>query len=158
MSVRDLVQRAGSFKALFDGLKASGVNVEEQVQRALENDSLFKYVGFKIEKIDDGLVQLCFPFSERITRWGGIVHGGIVAMALDNACGFAVMTVNSGKNQVTMELTINFLERLAEGPFSVTGRVIRSGRTAVVAEGEIRDSNQRLCARAIGTWLILDSD
>ncbi len=68
------------------------------------------------------------------------------------------MTVNSGKNQVTMELAVNFLERLTEGPFSVTGRVIRSGRTAIVAEGEIRDSKQRLCAKGLGTWLTFDSD
>ncbi len=84
MSLRDLVQRTGSFKALFDDLKASGANVEKQAQQAFENDSVFKYVGFRIEKIEEGVVQISFPFSERITRWGGIVHGGIVAMALDN--------------------------------------------------------------------------
>jgi acyl-CoA thioesterase len=153
MSLQDLVERTGSFKALFDQLKATGVDVEKQVQQAFENERLFKYVGFNIEKIDEGFVQMSFPFSENITRRGGMVHGGVVTIALDNACGLAVMTVNSGKNQVTMELKINFLERLTDGPFHVLGRVIRSGKTAIVAEGEIRDSKDRLCAKGIGTWL-----
>jgi acyl-CoA thioesterase len=157
MSFHDLIERAGSFKALFDGLKATGVDVEKQVQQAFENERLFKYVGFSIEKIDEGVVQMSFPFSENLTRRGGMVHGGVVAIALDNACGLAVMTVNPKKNQVTMELKINFLERLTDGPFHVSGRVIRSGRTAVVAEGEIRDSKDRLCAKGIGTWLTSSS-
>jgi uncharacterized protein (TIGR00369 family) len=157
MSFQDSLERTGSFKALFDRLKATGVDVERQVQQAFENDRIFRYVGFKIEKIDKGEVQMSFPFSENITRWGGMVHGGAVMIALDNACGLAVMTVNPSKNQVTMELKVNFLERLTDGPFRVLGRVIRSGKTAVVAEGEIRDSKDRLCAKGIGTWLTLGS-
>ena len=82
-----------------------------------------------------------------------MVHGGVITLALDNACGLAVMTVNQGKNQVTMELKVNFLEKLTDGPFQVIGKVIRSGRTAIVAEGEIRDSNGGLCAKGMGTWL-----
>jgi len=153
MSLHDLVERAGSFKAAFERLKETGADVEERVQRTFENDRLFKYVGFKVEKVDEGVVRMSFPFSENITRWGGIVHGGVITVALDNACGLAVMTVNQRKNQVTMELKVNFLEKLTDGPFHVLGRVIRSGRTAIVAEGEIRDAKGRLCAKGIGTWL-----
>jgi acyl-CoA thioesterase len=157
MSLQDLVERAGSFKALFDQLRAAGADIEEQVQQALESERLFKYVGFSVEKIDEGIVRMSFPFSENITRRGGIVHGGVVTTALDNACGVAVMTVNPGKNQVTVELKVNFLEKLTDGPFQVLGRVIRSGKTAMVAEGEIRDSKDRLCAKGIGTWLVSGS-
>jgi uncharacterized protein (TIGR00369 family) len=155
MSFRELVEQAGSFKALFERLAASGSDITDQVQQAFENDKIFGYIGFRVERVDSGSVHLSFPFSENVTRWGGIVHGGIVMTALDNACGLAVMTVNPGKNQVTMELKVNFLEPLTDGPFSVVGRVIRAGRTAMVAEGEIRDSKDVLCAKGIGTWLVL---
>jgi acyl-CoA thioesterase len=157
MSLQDMVDKAGSFKALFDSLKAAGADVEEQVQGALSRDRIFGYIGFKIEKLESGNVQLSFPMSENITRWGGMVHGGVVMTSLDNACGLAVMTVNPGKNQVTVELKVNFLEPLTDGPFRVAGRVIRNGRTAMVAEAELRDSKGVLCAKGIGTWLILSS-
>ncbi len=155
MSFRKLVEEAGSFKALFERLNASGAEIGVQVQDAFENDRIFRYIGFKVEKVESGRVQLSFPFGENVTRWGGIVHGGVVMTALDNACGLAVMTVNPGKNQVTIEFKTNFLEPLTEGPFRVLGRVIRAGNTAIVAEGEIRDSKDVLCAKGIGTWLVL---
>lgn len=158
MSFRNIIEKAGSFRALFDSLKASGADVEKQVQQAFENDRIFRYIGFSVEKVESGSVLLSFPMSENATRWGGIVHGGVIMTALDNACGLAVMTVNPGKDQVTMELKVNFLEQLADGPFHVQGRVIRSGRTAIVAEGEIRDSKSVLCAKGIGTWLVLRSN
>lgn len=157
MSFRDIVEKAGSFKALFDSLKASGAGVEIQVQQAFENDHIFRYAGFRVDRAESGSVELSFPLSENVTRWGGMVHGGVVMTALDNACGLAVMTVNPGKDQVTMELKVNFLEQLTDGPFHALGRVIRSGRTTIVAEGEIRDSKGVLCAKGIGTWLVLNS-
>ena len=155
MTFRKLVEEAGSFKALFDRMQASGADVRDQVQEAFENDRIFRYVGFKVDSVSSGNVQLSFPFSENITRWGGMVHGGVVVTALDNACGLASMTVNPGKNQVTMEFKVNFLEPLMNGPFRATGRVIRAGRTTIVAEGEIRDSRDVLCAKGIGTWQVL---
>ena len=157
MSFRDLVEKAGSFRALFESLKASGADVEEEVQQAFENDRIFRYAGFRVEKVESGSVQLSFPLSENVTRWGGMVHGGIIMMALDIACGLSVMTVNAGTNQVTMELKVNFLEQMIDGPFRVLGKVVRSGRTAVVAEAEITDSKDVLCAKGIGTWLILEA-
>jgi uncharacterized protein (TIGR00369 family) len=158
MSLRNLVEKAGSFKALFESMQASGADIKAEVQEAFENDRIFRYIGFKVDVVDSGSVRLSFPFSENVTRWGGIVHGGVVMTALDNACGLAVMTVNPGKNQVTMEFKVNFLEPLSNGPFHAVGRVIRAGRTAIVAEGEIRDSKDTLCAKGIGTWLVLSRD
>jgi acyl-CoA thioesterase len=137
-------------------MKASGV-AEKQVQDALSQDRIFSYVGMRVEKLESGTVQMSFPMSENITRWGGIVHGGVVMTVMDTTCGVAVMTVNPEKNQVTMELKVNFLEPLINGPFRAQGRVIRNGRTTVVAQGEIRDSKGVLCAMGIGTWLILSS-
>jgi acyl-CoA thioesterase len=157
MSFRDIVNKAGSFKALIGNLKASGADVEKAVQQAFENDRIFRYIGFTVDEVEPGSVRLSFPLSENTTRWGGMVHGGVVMTALDTTCGLAVMTVNPGKDQVTMELEVNFLEQLTDGPFYVQGKVIRSGRTAIVAEGEIRDSKDALCAKGIGTWLVLNS-
>ncbi|HYB06900.1 MAG TPA: PaaI family thioesterase [Nitrososphaerales archaeon] len=157
MSFRDLVEKAGSFKALFDSAKAGGADLEGQLQQAFENDRIFRYAGFRVVRAESGIVELSFPMSDNVTRWGGMVHGGMIMTAIDNACGLAVMTVNPGKNQVTMEIKVNFLEQLTDGPFHTVGRVLRRGRTAIVAEGEIRDSKGVLCAKGIGTWQVLNS-
>jgi uncharacterized protein (TIGR00369 family) len=53
---------------------------------------------------------------------------------------------------LTIELTVNFLKPLKKEPFRAIGRELRSGRTTAVAEAEMRDGENELCAIALGTW------
>ncbi|MDG6898230.1 MAG: PaaI family thioesterase [Nitrososphaerota archaeon] len=116
---------------------------------------LFRIVGYRVEKIEEGRAELSFPFSRAIARRGGMVHGGVVMYTLDNAAGIAVMTVNGGTDQVTLELKVNFLEPLRKGPFRAVGKVLRAGGNTVVAEGEVSDAEGLVCARGLGTWYII---
>jgi len=72
--------------------------------------------------------------------------------ALDSVGGLAIMPNNSGTDQVTLELKVNFLKPLKKGPFRAIGREIRSGRTTSVAQAEMRDGDEDLCAVGLGTW------
>lgn len=119
------------------------------------DSQLFGDVGFKVVKIRRGKAELSFQLSKMISRRGGIVHGGIIMYTLDNVCGIAVMTMNPGVDQLTMELKVNFLEPLKEGPFTAKGNVVRAGKTVAVAEGEISDSDGSLCAKSLGTWYMI---
>jgi acyl-CoA thioesterase len=151
----ELLARVGSFERLFEEGGKMGLNVEEQVERVFRADSeLFRTVGFEVLKMRDGVSELRFPYSKRITRRGGIVHGGIVLYTMDTACGMAVMTVNSGTDQLSLEINVSFLAPLKKGPFTARGVVIRKGRSTAVAEGEIRDADGQLCAKALGTFYL----
>lgn len=156
MDLDQLLKEAGSYKNLFVMARAKGLDVEEQLQSAMGEDGrLFRTVGYKVVKMEEGKATLSFPFSDAIARRGGMVHGGIATYTLDNACGMAVMTVNPGVDQVTLELKVNFLEPLRKGPFSVVGEVVRAGGSTAVAEGELRDADGVLCAKALGTWYMI---
>ena len=61
VSFRDLVEKAGSFKALFDSAKAGGEDIEGQLQQAFENDRIFRYAGFRVVRAESGIVELSFP-------------------------------------------------------------------------------------------------
>jgi uncharacterized protein (TIGR00369 family) len=156
MDLDRLLKEAGSYKNLFVMARAKGVAVEEQLQNAMGADGgLFRTVGYKVVKMEEGRAMLSFPFSDAIARRGGMVHGGIEMYTLDNACGMAVMTVNPGVDQVTLELKVNFLEPLKKGPFSAVGKVVRVGGSTAVAEGELRDADDVLCAKSLGTWYMI---
>ena len=156
MSFEELLDQAGSFKSLFAAAKRGGADVQAEVQKAMTWDSdLFRTVGYKVERVGNGRAQLSFPLSRAISRRGNMVHGGIIMYTLDNVCGIAVMTVNPGVDQLTMELKINFLEPLRRGPFRAIGKVVRAGTTVAVAEGEVRDADGRLCAKGMGTWYMI---
>lgn len=156
MSLDELLKEAGGYKNLFKAARERGVSVEEQIEAAMSSDNgLFRTVGYRVVKMEEGRAELSFPFSDAITRRGGMIHGGIVMYTLDNVCGMAVMTVNSGIDQVTLELKVNFLEPLREGPFTATGKIVRVGDTTAVAEGEIKDAEGRMCAKSLGTWYMI---
>lgn len=156
MSFERLLDEAGSFRNLFAVARKGGVNVEKEMQQAMRWDSeLYSTVGYEVVRVEDGVAELRFPFSKAITRRGDMVHGGIIMFTLDNVCGIAVMTVNPGIDQLTTELKINFLEPMRKGPFSAVGKVVRAGNTMAVAEGEIRDAEGKLCAKGMGTWLMV---
>lgn len=156
MSFEKLLDEAGSFKRLFALAKKGGADVSAEMQKAMEWDSeLWRTVGYRVVRVDEGEAELSFPYGKPITRRGGIVHGGIIMYTLDNVCGIAVMTVNPGMDQVTMELKVNFLEPLRKGPFTAAAKVVRAGGTVAVAEGEIRDGDGRICAKGMGTWFML---
>ena len=156
MSFDELLERAGSFKSLFAALKKAGPGVEAAVQKAMALDSeLFRTVGYEVVRVGRGRAELRFPFSKDVARRGGMVHGGISMYSLDNACGIAVMTVNPGVDQVTVELKVNFLEPLSKGPFTVRGKVLRAGGKVATAEGEVIDADGTLCAKSLGTWYMI---
>jgi uncharacterized protein (TIGR00369 family) len=151
-----MIARAGGFKQLFEHLRARGMNVEEEVQKIFaEESSLFSIAGFSVKKVSSGYSELSFPYDQKISRRGGMVHGGVISYALDTAGGLAVMSGNSGIDQVTLELKINFLEPVRNSPFKVTGKVLRQGRNVAVAESEVRDSDDKLCAKSLGTWYLI---
>jgi uncharacterized protein (TIGR00369 family) len=153
VSFERLLDQAGSFRKLFAMARKGGADIQAEIQKAMSWDSeLFRTVGFTVSKVGDGEAELIFPYSKPITRRGGIVHGGIIMYSLDNACGIAVMTVNPGVDQLTLELHVNFLAPLRKGPFRAVGKVVRAGGSVAVAEGELRDADGVLCAKSLGSW------
>jgi len=156
MSFEELLRTSGGFKGLFAKIRSEGLNLETELETFLKSESgLFSLAKFSVKKVGDGFAELSFPFSQAIARHGGMVHGGITSFALDNVGGIAVMTNNTGIDQVTLELKINFLEPLRKDPFTAKGTVIRHGRTTSVAEAELKDASGMLCAKALGTWYMI---
>jgi uncharacterized protein (TIGR00369 family) len=152
----ELLRESGGFKGLFDQVRKNGEDPERELQEFLKEESdLFSIVGFKVRKLGDGYAELSFPFSSQISRYGGSVHGGVISYALDTASGLATMTQNVRIDQVTLELKVSFLEPLRNGPFSAVGKILRLGRTVAVAESEVRDVEDRMCAKALGSWYMI---
>jgi uncharacterized protein (TIGR00369 family) len=156
VSLDQLLDEIGSFKKLLVLARERGANAESKLERAMAGEGeLFTTAKFRVLKLGRGRAELSFPFSKAVARRGGKVHGGIIMYSLDTASGIAVMTVNPGVDQLTIELKVNFLRPLEKGPFRVIGKVVRAGNSFVVAEGEVRDARRTLCAKSLGSWYII---
>jgi uncharacterized protein (TIGR00369 family) len=156
VSFQDAVERAGGFKNFFESVRRSGGEIEKEVGAVMAaNNPALLGAEFRVTMLGEGQASLTFPMSRQISRFGGVVHGGVVLYCLDSVMGLAVMSENTGINQYTLELKVNFLEPLADGPFTASGKLVRMGRVTAVAQGEVRDVKGKLCAAALGTWYLV---
>jgi uncharacterized protein (TIGR00369 family) len=84
------------------------------------------------------VVELEVP--ERFQSWAGMAHGGIVALMLDEAVGWAAW--HAGHPGVTGRLQVSYRRPLKLGePIRVVGKVERMRRTLVYATAYIENRN-----------------
>ncbi|MEE4496215.1 PaaI family thioesterase [Streptomyces sp. BE230] len=113
----------------------------------------YSHLGLTFAEVEKGRVELMWTPSATVLNRGGIVHGGYIATALDEACGVAAISLSEPATPfVTMQLSVDYLRPLLVGSvYRVVGTVQQSGSIRTLARTEISDSAGRLCAQATGT-------
>ena len=93
-------------------------------------------LGVQIESIEAGRVVLAMAHRPELTQQHGFLHAGMVATALDSACGYAAFTLMPvGAGVLTIEFKINLLAP-ARGPqLRFEAQVTKAGRTISVVDG-----------------------
>ncbi len=93
-------------------------------------------LGATLQSVESGRVVISMPHHPSLTQQHGFLHAGMLATALDSACGYAAFTLMPAEAAVlTIEFKINLLAP-ARGPlFRFEGQVVKPGRTITVVEG-----------------------
>ncbi|WP_187432230.1 hypothetical protein ROLI_031510 [Roseobacter fucihabitans] len=92
--------------------------------------------------------------SQHLNR-NGTLHGGILAMMLGSAAGFAASFSFGGEvlsRVVTVTLNTQFVAAVTAGKVVATGHVSGGGRKIVHAEAEVRGEAGVLIAKASGVF------
>lgn len=83
-----------------------------------------------------------YEVPERYQSWAGMAHGGIVALLLDEAVGWAAW--HAGHPGVTGRLQVSYRRPLKLGePIRIVGNVERVRRTLVYANAYIENRHDR---------------
>jgi uncharacterized protein (TIGR00369 family) len=94
-------------------------------------------IGASLASVAPGRVEIELPFRDDLTQQKGFVHGGILGMIADSACGYAAFTLMpAGCSIVTVEYKLNILSP-ARDSLVARGEVVKAGRTLTVARGEV---------------------
>lgn len=99
-----------------------------------------------------GSVIYRYTPKERHTNLIGSLHGGIIASLLDTAMGAAVLTtLEAGESHTMTDLTVKFIRAVRDSSEQLTihANVDHAGRRLFATEGIIKDSKDRIVARAI---------
>jgi uncharacterized protein (TIGR00369 family) len=88
-------------------------------------------------------------FRDDLQGWAGIVHGGFLAMILDEAMIYAAAA--KGLRCVTGEITVRFVKPASTGvPYTLMGRFVEDKGRIVLAESSLLDEAGAEVARATG--------
>ncbi len=114
--------------------------------------------GMDRPRIEPGHAVFEMPVGEHLYNPIGTVHGGVLATLLDSAMGCAVhSTLPAGVGYTTVDLAVTYLRPVTRdsGRLRCEAEVIHAGRTVATARAQLVDGNDKLCATATTTCLIL---
>jgi uncharacterized protein (TIGR00369 family) len=108
-----------------------------RVRSSFDRQAMMATLGVEVIAVEPGRVEMSVRHDDRFTQQHGFLHAGAVASVLDSACGYAAYSVMPADAAVlTATYTINLLAPAAGRRFTMTGEVVRAGRTLVVCRGE----------------------
>lgn len=83
-----------------------------------------------------------------LTNSRGTAHGGLLMTLLDITLGQAVLAATvDATSFITIQMNVDFIKP-GQGYLEAEGRVLRTGRSISFVEGEVRDKQGNLVAKA----------
>lgn len=111
-------------------------------------------LGVRAETQERGRARVVLDVRPELTNSWNAAHGGVVMALLDVSMASAARsTVENAAGAVTIEMSVNFLQA-GMGRLQAEGRVLRDGRSLVFCEGEVRNAEGELLAKALGTYKV----
>jgi uncharacterized protein (TIGR00369 family) len=109
---------------------------EQRTRDSFARQNAMHTLGATLESVAPGRVTIAMAHRDSLTQQHGFIHAGMLAAALDSACGYAAFSLMPADAAVlTIEFKINLLAP-ARGPrFRFEGAVVKPGRTISVVDG-----------------------
>jgi uncharacterized protein (TIGR00369 family) len=112
-------------------------------------------IGARLTVVEPGYVEIELPFRDDLTQQKGFVHGGILGMIADTACGYSAFSLMpAGCSLVTVEYKINILAP-AQRSLVAKGQVVKPGRTLTIARAEVYADDGKHVASMQQTLMML---
>jgi uncharacterized protein (TIGR00369 family) len=121
-----------------DDFKPRDPNYERRVRESFARQRAMETLGMRLLRVAPGEVEIGLGFREELTQQHGYLHAGIVAAAVDTACGYAALTLTEpGAEVLSIEFKLNLLSPAAGESFVARARVVRAGRNITVCAGDL---------------------
>jgi acyl-CoA thioesterase len=126
---------------------------KEIVDHMMNDDSFSKWIGVKIDTIDNGICVLRATIKEEMLNGFRIAHGGITYSLADSALAFA--SNSRGVQCVSIETSISHVKKVFQGDVLIArASEVHRGKTTGIYNVEIVNQNNLLVALFKGTVFI----
>ena len=118
-------------------MNAPDPHFASRIRESFGRQKAMALIGASLRAVEPGHVEIALPYRDDLTQQKGFIHGGILGMIADTACGYAAFSLMpAGGSLVTVEYKMNILTP-ARSSLVARGQVIRPGRTLTVARAEV---------------------
>jgi uncharacterized protein (TIGR00369 family) len=129
----------------------------DRVSASFARQGAMKTIGATLVAVEPGRVVIELPWAQELTQQHGFLHAGMVATAMDTACGYAGFSLMPADAAVlTIEYKINLLAPAKGQRFRMEADVVKPGRTISVVEGiayAIDDGREKVIATMNATLM-----
>lgn len=134
--------------------------LKEYIKTRLKTNHFISHMGIELEHVEKGRSDLQIKVKQHHLQQNGFTHGGVIATLCDVATGIAAYTeVPEGKNVVTADLKVSFMNPGVAPVVEAVGRVKKAGNLLYFCEAEVFDLNgldRKLIATATAIMVAVD--
>ena len=132
----------------------------ERVAESFRRQAFMDFLGARLVGVEAGGCTIELPFRPELSQQHGFFHGGVVGTLADNACGYASFTLAPAESSIlTVEYKLNLMAPAVGDLLIARGRVIRPGRTLIVAQADVSarrgDGTEKPVATALATLMLM---
>ena len=124
-------------------------NLVHDLRERLAASEFHTWAGMEVVEASAGEVTVAMDVLDRHVNLQGLVHGGMLAILADTACGLSIRSaMEAGRLHVTTDMDIHYLAPARPGRIFGRGKAIKVGRSLAFAEASIEAADGKLLARA----------
>lgn len=132
---------------------------EARVRDSFARQPAMRMIGAFVSAVEPGFCEVTLPYDDKLTQQHGFVHGGVTGMIADSACGYAAYSLMpADSSPLTVEYKINMLNPAHGDQLTARGRVIKSGKTLVIAQCDVfalHEGEEKLVAAMQQTLIVM---
>lgn len=103
----------------------------------------------RIEQFEKGIAAISVIVRPEMCNVYKHIHGGMMSLLVDEAIGWAVVSLNTEQHYTSVSLNIDFLYAAAEGErIKAIAHIIRHGKKVINAAVEVLNAKNQLICRA----------
>jgi uncharacterized protein (TIGR00369 family) len=128
---------------------------EQRCRASFARQQAMALIGASLTVVEPGYVEIALPYRDDLTQQKGFVHGGIIGMIADTACGYSAFSLMPADcSLVTVEYKINILTP-ARRSLVAKGQVVKPGRSLTIARAEVYADDGKHVASMQQTLMML---
>ena len=113
------------------------------------------WLRFTLEHIEKGSASLLMLVRPEMTNPYGHIHGGMMSLVIDEAIGWAVVSMDTELHYTSLTLNVDFLYAIKDGEqLRAVSKVLRVGKKIINVECHVYDMNNRILARANSNLIV----